>query len=124
MLHQRQAALLALRLEEGPQVTESRWLLGVGKGNGFLPGSSRKERDLGDTLILAQLVSFQASELPSCKIVNWWFFKKKLFSGLNLQHVEFPGLGVKLELQPQQCHIQATLAIYTEAHSNTRSLTQ
>ena len=56
MLHQRQAALLALRLEEGPQVTESRWLLGVGKGNGFLPGSSRKERDLGDTLILAQLV--------------------------------------------------------------------
>ena len=52
-----------------------------------------------------------------------------VLSGLHLQHMEVPRLGVELELQllpipqTQQLRIQAASASYTTAHGSARSLT-
>ena len=55
----------------------------------------------------------------------------EFFSMASLGHMEFPRLGVKLELQlraytpqPQKYQIQAPPATYTSAHSNAGPLTQ
>ena len=42
------------------------------------------------------------------------------FLGLHLWYMELPKLGVELELQPQQCRIQAASVICTTAQGNAR----
>ena len=45
------------------------------------------------------------------------------FLGLQLKNMEVPGLGVELELQPQQLGILAVSVTYATACSNAGSLT-
>ena len=52
-----------------------------------------------------------------------FFFFSFFFLGLQPWHMEVPSLGVKYELQPQQCQFPAASVTYTTGHGNTGSLT-